>query len=130
RVLDRVRTMPGVVAASWTSDLPLTGETWVDAIVRPERTGTSMEKASANYRFIGPDYFQAIGMPILQGRSIEERDRSTTSMPAVISSRAARMLWPGEDAIGREFTRGDPSQHFTVVGVVADGHVTTLESDP
>ena len=130
RILDRVRTMPGVVAASWTSALPLTGETWVDAIVRPERAGTSTEKSSANYRFIGPDYFRAIGMPILQGRSIEERDRSTASMPAVISSRAARMMWPGEDAIGREFTRGDPSQHFTVVGIVADGHVTTLESDP
>ena len=130
RILERVRTIPGVVAASWTSALPLTGETWVDAIVRPERAGTNTEKSSANYRFIGPDYLRAIGMPILQGRSIEERDRSAAVLPAVISSRAARIMWPGENAVGREFTRGDPTQHFTVVGIVADGHVTALESDP
>jgi ABC-type antimicrobial peptide transport system permease subunit len=40
------------------------------------------------------------------------------------------MLWPGSPAIGREFTRGDPTQHFEVVGVVVDGRVTALESDP
>jgi predicted permease len=130
RILERVRAMPGVLAASWTSALPLTGETWVDAIVRPDRAGTGAGKSSANYRFIGPDYFRAIGMPILQGRGLEESDRSSGSMPAVISSMAARMMWPAEDAVGREFTRGDPAQRFTVVGIVADGHVTALESDP
>jgi predicted permease len=130
RILERVRAMPGVNAAAWTSALPLTGETWVDAIVRSDRPGAAEAKPSANYRFIGPDYFGAIGMPILQGRSIEQADRTTTTTPAVISSRAAQTLWPGEDAVGREFTRGDPTHRFRVVGVVADGHVTALESEP
>jgi predicted permease len=129
RILDRVRALPGVTSAAWTSALPLTGETWVDGIVRRDRPGLEDAKTSANYRFIGPEYFRAIGMPLLQGRTIEERDRTSALTPAVISSRAARMIWPGEEAVGREFTRGNPADRYRVVGVVADGHVTTLESE-
>jgi putative ABC transport system permease protein len=130
RILDRVRALPGVATAAWTSALPLTGETWVDQLIRPDRAGAADAKASANYRFVAPDYFRAIGLPILEGRSIEDRDRTRTSTPAVISSRAARTLWPGEAAVGREFTRSDPDQRFLIVGVVADGRVTALESEP
>jgi predicted permease len=129
-ILERVRAVPGVTAAAWTSALPLTGETWVDTIVRSDLPSAPDAKPNANYRFIGPDYFRAIGMAILQGRSIEQNDRPMTTTPAVISSRAARTLWPGEDPVGREFTRSDPTQRFRVVGVVADGHVTALESEP
>jgi predicted permease len=129
RILDRVRAIPGVTTASWTSALPLTGETWVDAVVRPDRPTSDDAKASANYRFIGPDYFRAIGMPVLQGRTIEEQDRTRKPAPAVISSRTARTLWPGDDAIGREFAPGDPTLRFRVVGIVADGRVTALESE-
>ena len=95
-------------------------------IIRRDRPD---ESSTANYRFVGPDYFHAIGMPIVKGRSIEEHDRSNTVTPAVISARAARTLWPGEDAIGREFTRSDTTQRLQVVGVVADGHATALESE-
>jgi predicted permease len=129
RILERVRTLPGVTSAAWTSALPLTGETFVDAIVRADRGGAN-GAPSANYRFISPEYFRAIGMPILHGRSIEAADRTRTTIPAVISSRAARTVWPGDTAVGREFTRGDPRQRFHVVGVAPDGHVTALESEP
>ena len=130
RILDRVRTAPGVTAAAWTSALPLTGETWVDAILRPDRRAAEGGKASANYRFVGPEYFRAIGTPILQGRSIEPQDRTRTLIAAVISARTAKTMWPGEDAVGREFTRANPDEHLQVVGIVPDGHVTALESEP
>ncbi|MGH9410331.1 MAG: ABC transporter permease [Vicinamibacterales bacterium] len=130
RVLERVRAIPTVTAASWTSALPLTGETWVDKIARPDRPQEKGVSASANYRFVGADYFAAVGMPLMRGRSIEESDRGHKVVPAVISSNAARLLWPDGTALGGEFTRSDPSQHFQVVGIVADGHVTSLESDP
>jgi predicted permease len=130
RIFDRVRPMPGVTAAAWTSALPLTGETWIDAILRPDRAVPPEARPSANYRFIGPEYFRAIGMPILQGRGIEPPDRTSTVAPAVINSRAARTVWPGEPAVGREFTRANTSQKFKVVGVVSDGRVTALETEP
>jgi putative ABC transport system permease protein len=129
RILESVRTLPGVTAAAWTSALPLTGETWVDSVQLPEQAG-SHPTSSANYRFIGPEYFRAIGTPILEGRSIDERDRANRVTPAVISMRTARTLWPSGDPIGREFSRSDPQQRLQVVGIVADSRVTALESDP
>jgi len=42
----------------------------------------------------------------------------------------AKRYWPGEDAVGREFTRANPDEHLQVVGIVPDGHVTALESEP
>ena len=129
RIYDRVRALPGITAAAWTSALPLTGETWVDAIGRLDAVGPGADRPSANYRFVGPDYFRAMSMPLLKGRGIEERDRANAVTPAVISARAARALWPDGDAVGRQFGRGNPNQHFQVVGVVADGHPTALDAE-
>ena len=86
-------------------------------------------RPSANYRFIGPEYFRTLSMPITKGRSIDERDRHQPVTAAVISARAAQTLWPGEDPIGRLFTRGNRTDRFTVVGVVVDGHPTALETE-
>jgi predicted permease len=130
RILDRVRAVPGVTHAAWSSALPLTGETWVDVVARADRATAEDAKPSANYRFIGPDYFRAIGMPILEGRGIEQQDRTPTPTAAVISLRTARTLWPEGNPVGREFARADSSQRFHVVGVVADGRTTALESEP
>jgi predicted permease len=129
RILASARDLPGITSAAWTSALPLTGETWVDLIARIGDTRPSSQKSSANYRFIGPDYFRTLSMPIAKGRAIDERDRNRAVVPAVISARAAQTLWPGENPLGQQFARGDPSQHFEVVDVVADGHATALEAE-
>lgn len=130
RILERVRRLPGITSAAWTSLLPLSGETWVDVITREGDTRPGFQKPSANYRFIAPDYFRTLSMPVLRGRSIAENDRRGATIPAVISQRAASTVWPGEDAIGRQFLRADQNQSkaFEVVGIVADGHATALDS--
>ncbi|HWF86854.1 MAG TPA: ABC transporter permease [Vicinamibacterales bacterium] len=129
RILDRARRLPGITSLAWTSALPLTGETWVDVIQRPDGMATpSQHSPIANYRFVGPDYFRTLSMPILEGRSIEDRDRRGAATPAVISSRAAETLWPGRDPVGHQFSRGNPDEHFLVVGIVADGHATQIDA--
>jgi putative ABC transport system permease protein len=129
RIAERAREVGGISAVAWTSALPLTGETWVDGIVRIDDTQPNPEGLHANYRFVGPDYFRALSMPILKGRTFEERDRSKPETPAVISARAAEMLWPGEDPIGKPFTRGNRSDRFEVVGTIVDGHPTALDTE-
>lgn len=129
RIADRARQLPGVGAVSWTSALPLTGETWVDGLARIRDSRSDAERPSANYRFVGPDYFKALSMPLVKGRSFDARERTSAIPPAVVSARAAQTLWPGDDPIGKLFTRGDPDARFTVVGVVADGHPTALDTD-
>ena len=127
RILERVHRVPAIASAAFTSALPLTGETWVDVIARPDDV-RQRQHPPANYRFIGPDYFRTLSMPLTRGRSIEERDRTAATTPAVISARAARALWPDQDPIGRRFIRGNPDEPFEVVGVVVDGHTTALET--
>jgi putative ABC transport system permease protein len=128
RIGERARQLPGITAVAWASALPLTGETWVDGIVRVDDSEQG-EKPHANYRFVGPDYFRALSMPILKGRSLEERDRDRQLTPAVISARAAQTVWPAEDPLGKVFTRGNRSDRFEVVGIVVDGHPTSLEAE-
>jgi putative ABC transport system permease protein len=129
RILAASHDISGIASAAWSSTLPLTGETWVDAIGRVDDERPGSEKPTANYRFIGPDYFRTLSMHLTKGRSLDEHDRTHTVVPAVISARAAQTLWPGEDPIGRQFTHGNPEDRFEVVGVVADGHPTALESE-
>ena len=129
RISERAGQLPGITSVAWTSALPLTGETWVDGIVRIDDPQPDPEKSQANYRFVGPDYFRTLSMPLLKGRSIEERDRTRAPTPAVISARAAQMLWPGDDPIGKPFTRGNRTDRFEVVGVVVDGHPTALDTE-
>jgi predicted permease len=128
RILERVHRLPGVTSSAWTSLLPLSGETWVDVISRRDDTRPSFEKVSANYRFIAPDYFHTLSIPILRGRSIADSDRNNATIPAVISQRAASTVWPGEDAVGRMFLRGDPAKTLQVVGIVADDRATALDA--
>jgi putative ABC transport system permease protein len=129
RIFAAAKDLPGITSAAWVSALPLTGETWVDALAAVNDSRPVAEKPSANYRFIGPDYFRTLSIPITKGRSIEERDRSRSIVAAVISARAAETLWPGENPLGRQFVRGDPADRFEVVGVVVDGHPTALETE-
>jgi predicted permease len=129
RILAGVRDLAGVTSAGWTSALPLTGETFVDVIATIGDRRPPAQKPSANYRFVGPDYFRTLSMPITMGRSIDDGDRGRTITPAVISARAAHTLWPGKDPIGRQFTRADPAGKLEVVGVIADGHATALEAE-
>jgi predicted permease len=129
RILAAAREVPAVDSAAWASAFPLTGETWVDLIARPGDTRPLSQKPSANYRFVGPQYFETLSIPMTRGRSFADADRGLAITPAVISARAAETLWPGENPIGRTFTRANPNQHFQVVGVVVDGHPTALETD-
>ena len=129
RITEKMREARGLVAVSWTSSLPLTGETWVDPIGRVENPVPEDQRPQANYRFVGPAYFQALAMPVLKGRPFDDRDRSRSVTPAVISERAAHALWPGEDPLGKLFSRGDPSSRFEVVGVVVDARATALETE-
>src|SRR5262249_48971492 len=129
RILASARDIAGITSAAWTSVLPLTGETWGDLIARPDDQRPSSQKPSANSRFVGPEYFATLSIPVTKGRSIEERDRRRSVVPAVMSARAAQTLWPAADPIGRQFARGSPAERFEVVGIVADGHLTTLEAE-
>jgi putative ABC transport system permease protein len=99
--------------------LPLAG-TWTPPLTASGRSGTIAVRTLANR--VGPEYFETLGVALVRGRTF--RPDETGANVAVVSERAARLFWPGEDPLGRTFTldmtfRGN-LQRFSVVGIARD----------
>jgi len=132
RLLAAVRTVPAVSSATSISSAPLTGGGQVNAIAPDGSPLPRSEQPSANFRFVGPEFFRTTGIAILRGRAFTDADRGPgRAMPALISEPTAKRLWPTEDALGKRFSRALPGEEgFEVVGVVADARITSLERTP
>jgi putative ABC transport system permease protein len=132
RVLAAIHAIPGVETATTTSMLPLGGQGQVNMVVREGSTEPVTTQPTANFRFVAPEFFQTLGIPLRRGRAFRDDERDANRpAPAVISEPAAARLWPGEDPIGKRFSRGNPDeQGFEVVGIAADARVTALDRTP
>src|SRR5439155_2377502 len=104
----RLEAQPGVVAAGIISVLPLQGQTWTDVVTVEGDTRPIAEKPIVPYRPISSHYLRAMGIPLREGRSIEESDYPRKV--AVVSERAAQRFWPGQNPIGKRFRRANPQQ--------------------
>jgi len=129
RLLPAVQQVPGVRTAGLISALPLEGNTWVDMITRDDDHRPVTQRPVANYRFVSPEYFAAMEIPIRRGRGFQPADR-TRDVVLVSASTAAR-IWPGQDAIGKHMRRGSDSDPFSeVVGVVTDTRADMKKDQP
>ncbi|MGH7576231.1 MAG: ADOP family duplicated permease [Longimicrobiales bacterium] len=125
RILDRLRSTPGITAATVTSKLPLEGTSWTDALAAEGNAGPREEQATGNYHFVTPEYFETLRIPFRHGEAFGEPHRGRDVV--VLSERAADVLWPGENAVGRRITKNDFT--YEVVGVAADVVATGLEAE-
>ena len=126
RALDSLRQIPGVQSVAMTSVMPLTGDYWVDGIVRPDHPLPPAQEPKVNIRWVSPDYFSVMQVPVIAGRSLTSADKDHPDR-AVISQAAARAAWPGEDPIGKQFNDPTGQAKITVVGVVADTRTNGLK---
>jgi predicted permease len=123
RVLEQVSALPGVVSAGATTTLPLSGSGSTQPFsIEGEPVTAVAEQPTARMRYISPDYFRAMGIPLRQGRFFSDQDRENGVPVVIISEAMARRFWPGQDPIGRRLT---PSFHLQqgpreIVGVVGD----------
>lgn len=116
--LERVRAVPGVVAASYINHLPLAGDNWGFPFrLEGKPVPRPGESPSATYRVVFPGYFETMRLPILQGRDIAQTDRLGAPPVVVVNEFMARTHWPGESAVGKRIAIGDTAW-ITVVGVV------------
>ena len=122
-VVQRVETLPGVVAAGYATDLPLTAWGNASLVFVENRPVDPKHMLISNIRVVTPDYFRAIGMKLLNGRLLAQTDGADAPKTVVVNQTMARTYWPGMDPVGRRFKRGvadTNSPWWTVVGVVAD----------
>jgi putative ABC transport system permease protein len=114
------------VSAGFTNHLPLAGDIWGYPFwIEGQASPAPGEEPDAAYRLALPGYFSAMGMQLLRGRAIEERDTAASQPVAVINECMAKRYWLNEDPIGKHFAFDDPAKAgaekvkwITVVGVV------------
>ncbi len=119
-LLERLRAIPGVRAASAAGWLPVTGAGGLWAY-RPEG-GEYPEGRwpSAAPQQVMPQYFKAIGIPLVAGRDFSRDDHLGNELVATVSRKFAEQSWPGANAIGRTFRLGGDSPPVRIVGIVGD----------
>ncbi len=116
RLLEQLAGQPGVLSSAVVSALPLEGEIWIDNVSTPEDTRSDWKKPTANIRFMSQDYFRTMGIPLRAGRAFTESDRKRDVV--VLSERLAGILWPGQNAVGRQIVDGGKPRE--VIGVAGD----------
>jgi predicted permease len=126
QVLTDVRGLPGVQDAAYITGLPMVMTGRITGVVIPGReVSPTFRSDVASIRFVTPQYFHTMGIPLLRGRDVEDGDIRGRVPVAVVSESFVRAYWPDEDPIGRTFVnRVDTA---TVVGVVGDIKVRGLE---
>ena len=126
RLLERTRSLPGVLAASTGTGVlqPLvtrSGNFSIEGVppVPPE------ERVEYPIETVSPGYFETVGMTILRGRGFTEADHPDAPPAVVVNETLARTAWPGQDPLGRRIRPGGENSQapwMTVVGVIRDAH--------
>jgi putative ABC transport system permease protein len=121
--LARLESMPGVLTASATNVLPLSGRNQMTGLsIRGQRQG------GIGVRAVTPGYLSTMGIPLLQGRFLSTGDTVQKSKVAVVNQTMARRFWPDGQALGQQMQIGDTA--YTIVGVAADVRHKGLDATP
>ena len=123
-VRERLGRLPGVTDVTTANVLPArNGNNWQGVEVEGQPLAKNADPPSVDARWVEPNYFATMRLPVLQGRGIEEADVETSQPVVVVSRSFAQKFWPGQDAIGRRFRTVDPASEtpwLTVVGISGD----------
>jgi putative ABC transport system permease protein len=123
RLLEDVRRLPGVEATGFVSELPLAGSNLQhDYVIASHPRPVEGAEPSGGARVVSPGYFDALRIPLLRGRALDDRDRSGALRTVVVNEALVRAEFPGVDPVGERirFAREPADAWMTIVGVVGD----------
>jgi len=137
---DRLATLPGVTAVGGITALPLSDRAaWGPMTVEGKVLAAGQSFVNADMRTAGGQYFETMGIELIEGRLFDDTDRAApagsaqpTARVVIVDDRMARELWPGESAVGKRLHYGDAastSPWETVVGVVRQVKHYGLDAD-
>jgi hypothetical protein len=133
RLLERLRTAPGVAAAAGTTEPPGPGAsaTFSFAVDGLPSASPSGRHDAHPVRVVTPGYFRTMGVPLVRGRTLDDRDRADAPPVLVVNQALARRYWPGQDAVGKRISfRGPEGPWWEVVGVVGDTRMASADLPP
>ncbi|GEM_PF-1380961 len=115
-LLEKTEQLPGIVAVGGVSQLPLSHSRGMKLSL----TISGKDGGLALLYTIVGNYFQAMGIPLIQGRSFTEADKQGSPKVVIINRSLANLFWNGENAIGQQITIAGESQAREIVGIVGD----------
>jgi putative ABC transport system permease protein len=130
-ILQNVSRLPGVQMAAESTDVPLLGNPTYIMRFEGRAPVTPSQAPTANYFAVTPTYFDTMGMRMVRGRQISERDSKDTPPVAVVNQTLVDRYFPGQDPIGKRLEVGfdTPPNWREIVGVVADVKIAGLDQD-
>jgi putative ABC transport system permease protein len=125
QVLERARIIPGVANVGVINTLPLSGGPTIAYRIDGRPIETVDKWVPTSFRSVSPDYFGAMNIPVLQGRTFTEEDRAGAPRRLMINQALAQRDFPNEDPVGKRITLGNTDENnqpiwFEIVGVTAN----------
>lgn len=124
-ILERVRTVPGIKSAAIVNNLPLSG---INSSLNFSIPGPDGKSGPTSARTISPQYFAAMGIPLIEGRDFNDRDQAGAPDVAIINQHLARLLFPDRSPLGQKLSTESGEPGATIVGVVKDSAQTSYEA--
>ena len=120
-ILERMRAVPGVESVALVRAVPFSGNGGSSLYeIEGAAPAPPGREPRTQTNIVSPGYFRTMGIPILRGRDVEERDTADATPVAVVSATFARTAWPGQDALGKRVRFKGNDRWWTVVGVAGD----------
>ena len=111
----RIRNLPTVTTVGSAAGIPFSGwdiQSELNVFGRPPARAN--QELITHYQLVFPDFFKAMGVPIVRGRMLNESDRDSLAPTGVINETFAKDAFPGEDPIGKRVKTGEPGQPRSV----------------
>ncbi|HXF40540.1 MAG TPA: ABC transporter permease, partial [Blastocatellia bacterium] len=127
QVQERISTMPGVKGVTFSSHAPI-GDGESSSSIRIPGVTSGKERFDLHRHLVGPAYFNTIGLPLLMGRMLDERDNAAAPQVAVVNQTLARAAFGDENPLGKVLSFGSEKKprNFEIVGVVGDAKYADL----
>lgn len=132
QILERVRALPGVRAASLSDFTPMLPARRIREVVIEGSIMTSREDSQLYFNAVSDGYFATMGIPLIAGRDFNGRDTIAAPMAAIVNQTMAKKYFGGDNPVGRQFrirtgdTLGDP---IDIVGIVKDAKYNDLRQE-
>lgn len=124
RLLEELQAVPDVAKAAVSRDIPLRGRSSTRLEIEG-RSESAEERPEVDFRGVSPDYFRTMGISLLRGRHFSPHPSDAEVRQVIVNRSASRLLWKGEDALGRGLRiSGLPENTpwWRVIGIAEDVH--------
>jgi predicted permease len=129
-LIERAKTVPGVVSASVSSNGIFGGGFLGTTFREGEQTDPNNRGILINFDDVTPGHFEAMRIPLLSGRDFTDFDRESTAPVAVVNEAMAKMMWPGQEPLGKRFFIVVDPKPYQVVGVVGTAVIGQIGEEP